>query len=93
MALGNIGNYIAIKIDNVMISEFQLTLNGVYSNIYSILQLIAVPMGLYTIYAPLINQCFEENDMAKLQASHQNFSLNLFCMGLFLHLSLLISTF
>ncbi|MRM94241.1 polysaccharide biosynthesis protein [Riemerella anatipestifer] len=89
--LGNIGNYIAIKIDNVMISEFlNFTLNGVYSNIYSILQLIAVPaMGLYTIYAPLINQCFEENDMAKLQASHQKTSLNLFCIGIILYTCLL----
>lgn len=84
--LGNLGSYLALSIDNYMISEhigFQQ--NGVYSTIYSIISLVSVPaMGLYSISAPIINKHFAEGTMAELNHYHKKTSLVLFSIGLVL---------
>ena len=84
--LGNIGNYIAINIDNYMIGEFiSFEENGIYSNIYSIISLITVPqMGLFNISAPIINKVLATGDFAELDRFHKKTSLSLFFLGLVL---------
>ena len=78
--LGNIGNFIAVKIDSVMIGEFLgFEPNGVYNTLYSIISLITVPaMGLYSISAPIINKHLAENDYEELDRLHKKSSLILF---------------
>ena len=84
--LGNIGNYIAINIDNVMIGEFiNFQENGIYSNIYFIISLITIPqMGLFNISAPIINKVLNNGDFAELDRFHKKTSLSLFFLGLVL---------
>lgn len=81
--LGNIGNYIAFRVDNFMISEFlNFEANGVYSIIISILSFILIPqMGLYNISAPIINKTIEENNFEELDRFHKRTSLSLFFLG------------
>ena len=84
--LGNIGNFIALRIDSVMISEnlgFQP--NGVYNTLYAIISLITVPaMGLYNISAPIINKNIANNEFEELDRFHKKSSLTLFFLGLVL---------
>ncbi len=63
--LGNIGNYIAIKIDSVMIGEsLGMEDLGVYGTLINIISLISIPqLGLFNISAPIINQSFADNNM------------------------------
>lgn len=84
--LGNIGNFIAVRIDSVMIVEFLgFEPNGVYNTLYSIISLITVPaMGLYSISAPIINKHLAENDYEELDRLHKKSSLILFFLGLVL---------
>lgn len=84
--LGNIGNFIAVRIDSVMIGEFLgFEPNGVYNTLYSIISLITVPaMGLYSISAPIINKHLAENDYVELDRLHKKSSLILFFLGLVL---------
>ena len=84
--LGNIGNYIAINIDNLMIGEFiNFEENGIYSNIYSIISLITVPqMGLFNLSAPIINKVLASGDHEELDRFHKKTSLSLFFLGLVL---------
>lgn len=84
--LGNIGNFIAVRIDSVMIGEFLgFEPNGVYNTLYSIISLITVPaMGLYSISAPIINKHLAENDYEELDRLHKKSSLILFFLGLVL---------
>lgn len=84
--LGNIGNFIAVGIDSVMIAEFLgFEPNGVYNTLYSIISLITVPaMGLYSISAPIINKHLAENDYEELDRLHKKSSLILFFLGLVL---------
>lgn len=84
--LGNIGNYIAINIDNLMIGEFiGFEENGIYSNIFSIISLIVVPqMGLFNISAPIINKNLAEQNFEELDSFHKKTSLSLFFLGLVL---------
>ena len=81
--LGNIGNFIAVKIDSVMIGEFLgFEPNGVYNTLYSIISLITVPaMGLYSISAPIINKHLAENNFDELDRMHKKSSLVLFFLG------------
>ena len=81
--LGNIGNYIAINIDNLMIGEFiSFEENGIYSNIYSIISLITVPqMGLFNLSAPIINKVLASGDYQELDRFHKKTSLSLFFLG------------
>ena len=81
--LGNIGNFIAVKIDSVMIGEFLgFEPNGVYNTLYSIISLITVPaMGLYSISAPIINKHLAEKNFEELDRMHKKSSLVLFFMG------------
>ena len=81
--LGNIGNFIAVKIDSVMIGEFLgFEPNGVYNTLYSIISLITVPaMGLYSISAPVITKHLAENNFEELDRMHKKSSLVLFFMG------------
>ncbi|GGG60279.1 lipopolysaccharide biosynthesis protein [Epilithonimonas arachidiradicis] len=84
--LGNIGNYIAIKIDSYMIGEFiSFEENGIYNNIYSIISLIVVPqMGLFNLSAPIINKVLANGDYDELDRFHKKTSLSLFFLGLVL---------
>ena len=84
--LGNIGNYIAIKIDSYMIGEFiSFQENGIYNNIYSIISLIVVPqMGLFNLSAPIINKVLANGDYNELDRFHKKTSLSLFFLGLVL---------
>lgn len=84
--LGNIGNFVAVRIDSVMIGEFLgFEPNGVYNTLYSIISLITVPaMGLYSISAPIINKNIAENDFVELDRLHKKSSLYLFFLGLVL---------
>ena len=81
--LGNIGNFIAVKIDSVMIGEFLgFEPNGVYNTLYSIISLITVPaMGLYSISAPIINKHLAEKNFEELDRMHKKSSLVLFFLG------------
>lgn len=81
--LGNIGNYIAFRVDNFMIGEFlNFEENGVYSIILSILSFILIPqMGLYNISAPLINKTIAEGEFEELDRFHKKTSLTLFFLG------------
>lgn len=84
--LGNIGNYIAINIDNLMIGEFiSFQENGIYSLIYSIISLITIPqMGLFNLSAPIINKVLATGDYEELDRFHKKTSLSLFFLGLVL---------
>lgn len=90
--LGNIGNYIAIKIDSYMISEFyNFQENGIYQTFFAIISLIAIPqMGLYNISAPIINKSMAENDMEELDRFHKKTSLSLFFLGAVLFSCILV---
>lgn len=81
--LGNIGNFVAVRIDSVMIGEFLgFEPNGVYNTLYSIISLITVPaMGLYSISAPIINKHLAENEFNELDRLHKKSSLVLFFLG------------
>ncbi len=81
--LGNIGNYIAFRVDNFMIGEFlSFEENGAYSIILSILSLIMIPqMGLFNISAPIINKSIADNDFDELDRFHKKTSLTLFFLG------------
>ncbi|MEC5395524.1 lipopolysaccharide biosynthesis protein [Bergeyella sp. RCAD1439] len=81
--LGNIGNYIAFRVDNYMIGEF-LTFedNGIYSIMLSVISFVTIPqMGLFNISAPLINKAIEENNFEELNRFHKKTSLALFFLG------------
>lgn len=84
--LGNIGNFIAMRIDNVMIGEFlNFEKNGVYSTLLAIISLISIPsMGLYNISAPIINKNLEDGDFVELDRIHKKSSFTLFFVGLVL---------
>lgn len=90
--LGNIGNYIAFRVDNFMISEFlNFEANGVYSIILSVLSFIMIPqMGLYNISAPIINKTIEENNFEELDRFHKRTSLSLFFLGAVLFSCILV---
>lgn len=81
--LGNIGNFIAFRVDNYMIGEFlNFEDNGVYSIILSILSFILIPqMGLFNISAPIINKTIAEGDFEDLDRFHKKTSLTLFFLG------------
>ena len=81
--LGNIGNFVAVRIDSVMIGEFLgFEPNGVYNTLYSIISLITVPaMGLYSISAPIINKHLAANEFEELDKLHKKSSLVLFFLG------------
>lgn len=90
--LGNIGNYIAFRVDNYMIGEFlNFEENGVYSIILSTLSFIMIPqMGLYNISAPIINKTIEDNDFQELDRFHKKTSLSLFFLGAVLFSCILV---
>lgn len=81
--LGNIGNFIAIRIDSVMIGEaLGMEELGIYSTLYAIISLIAIPqLGLFNISAPIINKSIEENNFEELDRFHKKTSLSLFFLG------------
>lgn len=90
--LGNIGNYIAFRVDNFMIGEFlNFEENGVYSIILSILSFILIPqMGLYNISAPMINKTIADGDFKELDRFHKKTSLTLFFLGSILFSCILV---
>ena len=84
--LGNLGTFVAFRIDNYMIVEFLgFEPNGVYNTLFSIISLITIPaMGLYSISAPIINKHLLANDYEELDRLHKKSSLTLFFLGLVL---------
>ncbi len=90
--LGNIGNYIAIKIDGYMIGEYiGFEQNGIYSTLLSIVALINIPqMGVFSISTPIINKCIAENNFKELDTFHKKTSLSLFFIGLVLFSCVLV---
>jgi len=90
--LGNIGNYIAFRVDNFMIGEFlNFEENGVYSIILSILSFILIPqMGLHNISAPIINKTILEGEFEELDRFHKKTSLTLFFLGAVLFACILV---
>lgn len=90
--LGNIGNYIAFRVDNFMIGEFlSFEENGAYSIILSLLSVIMIPqMGLFNISAPIINQSIANNDYEELDRFHKKTSLTLFFLGAVLFSCILV---
>lgn len=83
--LGNIGNYIAVRIDNIMIGDFiGFKENGIYSTILNIITLMTIPqLGINTMFAPIINKCIEKEKLNALNKLHQKTSLHLLSIGLF----------
>ncbi len=81
--LGNLGNYIAVRIDSYMIGEnIGFEENGIYLVLFSMISLMAIPqMGLYNISAPIINEKMENNQMQDLDKFHKKTSLSLFFVG------------
>ncbi|MDP2455200.1 MULTISPECIES: lipopolysaccharide biosynthesis protein [unclassified Kaistella] len=90
--LGNIGNFIAFRVDNYMIGEFlNFEENGVYSIILSILSFILIPqMGLFNISAPIINKTIAEGEFEELDRFHKKTSLTLFFLGAVLFSCILV---
>ncbi|MDO4225125.1 MAG: MATE family efflux transporter [Bergeyella zoohelcum] len=90
--LGNIGNYIAFRVDNFMIGEFlSFKENGAYSVILSILSFIMIPqMGLNNISAPIINKTIAEGNFQELDQFHKKTSLSLFFLGAVLFSCILV---
>lgn len=81
--LGNIGNYIAIRIDSMMIGEsLGMEDVGIYATLINIISLISIPqLGLFNISSPIINKAFEDDDMEELDRFHKKTSLSLFFLG------------
>ncbi len=90
--LGNIGNYIAIKIDKFMIGNaLGMEELGIYSTLFAMISLISIPqLGLFNISAPIINKSIAENDMEELDRFHKKTSLSLFFLGAVLFSCLLV---
>lgn len=90
--LGNIGNYIAIKIDQSMIGEnLGMEELGIYASLVNIISLISIPqLGLFNISAPIINKHLEENTMEDLDRFHKKTSLSLFFLGAVLFSCILV---
>lgn len=84
--LGNLGSVLALNISSYMISEYlSFEENGVYSTIFSIVQLISIPsMGLYSISAPIIRKHIAEKTIKDLDVYYKKTSLSLFFLGLVL---------
>ena len=84
--LGNLGSFLALNISNYMIGErLGFEENGIYSTIFSIVQLISIPaMGLYNISAPIISKHFAEHTIKELDVYYKKTSLSLFFLGLVL---------
>lgn len=81
--LGNIGSYLALRIDNYMIAEqIGFVENGVYSNLYAIISLMTVPsLGIYSLCTPMIQQHLSKGEITELNLLHQRTSLNTFWIG------------
>jgi O-antigen/teichoic acid export membrane protein len=90
--LGNIGNYIAIKIDKVMIGEVLGNEElGIYSVLFAMISLISIPqLGIFNISAPIINKSIAEDDMEELDRFHKKTSLSLFFLGAVLFSCILV---
>lgn len=90
--LGNIGNYIAFRVDNFMIGEkIGMDENAVYSILLSVLSFIMIPqMGLNNISAPIISKSIENNQFEELDAFHKKTSLTLFFLGAVLFSCILV---
>ncbi len=90
--LGNLGSFIAFRVDKYMIVEnFSYDENGTYSILLSLLSFIMIPqMGLYNISAPFINKSISENNFEELDRFHKKTSLTLFFLGAILFSCILV---
>lgn len=89
--LGNIGNFIAIKIDKLMIGNYiSMQELGIYSTLLAMVSLISVPqLGLFSISAPTISDLLERKEFEALDRFHKSTSLKLFFLGSLLFSALL----
>lgn len=89
--LGNIGNFIAIKIDKLMIGNYiSMQELGIYSTLLAMVSLISVPqLGLFSISAPAISEYLESENFEGLDKFHKSTSLKLFFLGSLLFSALL----
>lgn len=90
--LGNIGNYLSLRISSVMISSYMnFKDNGVYGIVIAVTSVLTIPqMGLYNISAPMIDKHLENNEMEELNVFHQKTSLSLLFLGLVLFSCVLV---
>ncbi|AFL98303.1 lipopolysaccharide biosynthesis protein [Ornithobacterium rhinotracheale] len=90
--LGNIGHYVALRVDNFMIGELiGFESNGVYSIILAILSFMMIPqMGINSISAPIINQHLEEKNYSELNQFYRDSSFQLFFQGLVIFSCILV---
>lgn len=81
--LGNMGYYIALRIDNFMIGEFLgFEQNGIYNILLSILSLIMIPqVGMQNLAAPVVNQYITEKKIPQLNRFYQATALSLLLQG------------
>ncbi|WP_128331363.1 lipopolysaccharide biosynthesis protein [Apibacter sp. HY039] len=81
--LGSIGNQLALRIDNLMISELiSYKQNGIYSILMSIVGFLSVPLaGVFAISGPIIVEKLENNQHAELNDFYQKISKFLFLFG------------
>lgn len=90
--LGNIGYYIAVRVDNFMIGELiSFKENGVYSIIVAMLSFIMIPqMGIQNISAPIINEDLERGNFSHLDSFYKSTSLSLFFQGMVLFFCIVV---
>ncbi|PQL93529.1 lipopolysaccharide biosynthesis protein [Apibacter adventoris] len=81
--LGNLGNQLALKIDNIMIAELiDYKQNGVYSILISIVGFLSVPLlGVFAISGPIIVEKLETHKWEELREFYQKISRFLFLFG------------
>jgi O-antigen/teichoic acid export membrane protein len=81
--LGSIGNQLALRIDNLMISELiDYKQNGIYSILMSIVGFLTIPLvGIFAISGPIIVEKLEYNKLDELGEFYKKISKFLFLFG------------
>jgi len=90
--LGNVGNYLSLRIAGYMIPGYlSFEDNGVYGIILAITSLLTVPqLGLANIAAPIVNRQLDEHKIEELNRFHQKSSLALLYLGIILFSCVLV---
>lgn len=90
--LGNVGNYLSLRIAGYMIPGYlSFEDNGVYGIILAIASVLTVPqLGLANIAAPIVNEQMAKGEMKQLNRFHQKSSLALLFLGLLLFCCVLV---
>lgn len=81
--LGSLGNQLALRIDNLMISELiDYKQNGIYSILMSIIGFLTIPLaGIFAISGPIIVEKIENHKFEELGIFYKNISKYLFLFG------------